>query len=81
MTELEASVRCLEAALAQARAENVHGNVDRVVELHKKFYTLVSEAPGEAKAIPPAGPEPSPDPRPKMQADKSPDIFRVTPKR
>lgn len=81
MNELEAKVRCLEAAMAQARCENAHGDVDRVVELQKKFYTLVSEDSEPSKVNPPTETAATPDPRTHKQADKSPDIFRVTPKR
>lgn len=79
MNELEAQVRCLEAALVQAKAENSHGNVDRVVDLQKKFYTLVSGAPASEETIPSQEPTKKPESVSKKQGDKVPDIFEAPP--
>ena len=42
MDELEAKVKCLEFALVQAKNEGHHQNIDRVVEIQKRFYDVVS---------------------------------------
>ena len=42
MDELEAKVKCLEFALTQAKNEGNHQNIDRVVEIQKRFYDVVA---------------------------------------
>lgn len=76
MEKPEIHLRCLELAMAQAKNEGQHGNIDRVVEIETRFYTLVIEAL-VACSDPPKEPSKSPEPRsPKPKADKSPEIFK-----
>ena len=42
MDRLEAAVKCLEFAMAQAKAESRHCEPKRIAELHEEFYTLVT---------------------------------------
>ena len=70
----EIRLRCLDLAMTQAKAENQHGNVDRVVEIGTKFYTYVIEGQEPAKE-PPTEPTKVSGPS-KQKADKSPEIFK-----
>jgi len=69
MDALEAQVKCLELAMAQAKAESQHGNINRVVEIQTRFYNHIAGAP---ELVP--SPEPEKKTR-KPKADKAPGIF------
>lgn len=67
MESPEIHLRCLELALVQAKNEGEHGNIDRVAEIEKRFYTLITDGPAPESA------EPA---KRKPKADKAPEIFK-----
>lgn len=66
----ELKFRCLELAVTQARNEGQHQNVNRIVEIQKKFYDVV--AGNELEQAPETEPRPTRGRKPR--ADKS-EIF------
>lgn len=67
MTPEELRLRCLELAMAQAKAEGKHADREVVAKIATEFYNLVS---GQAPKVA----EPQPSTR-KNKADKAPEIF------
>lgn len=74
LDKAELRLKCLELALVQAKNENSHQDINRVAEIHTRFYNLCIE--GQATLpIPETEPAPTPGPR-KTKADKAPEIFK-----
>lgn len=66
----EIKLRCLELAMNQARAEGAHGNIDRVAEIQKRFYTLITEGSKPETETDRAQAKRHP------KTDKAPEIFK-----
>lgn len=52
MTDSEIRLKCLDLAMSQARAENLHADIDRVVEISTRFYNHIVQAPATEVAAP-----------------------------
>ena len=54
MNDLEARLRCLELAMAQAKSEIKHYDLEHIASVYGKFYTLIT---GESVPVPAMEPE------------------------
>ena len=72
--EPELRLRCLELAMAQARAEVKHGDIDRVVDISTRFYNHIIQEGGEVGSTH-TEPEQPPSTKGKKKTDKASPIF------
>jgi len=70
MDASEAQVKCLELAMAQARNEGNHQDIERVAHIQKKFYALVAGEPTTESETKPEKVNRKP------KVDKAPEIFK-----
>ena len=75
----ELRLKCLELALVQAKMQGDHADIEKVAQIHGRFYALVMDSPVTAVETPPetdtaAAQQDSRKTKPK--ADKTPEIFK-----